>query len=278
MTGGETTTAATTTDSAAAEMTTKAADTTATPKWYEKYPEGLRGEKTLHNYADETAAVQALVEAKKWQSGAIKIPGKDAKPEEIAAFREKLGVPKTAADYDLAFLGQEMALDPGQKDAVMGQFHKLGLSQEQVAGLLPWAYAREQQQLVQLNDGYLAEMDKRADEWGEAVFSRRVNQTQALLRRYGSPELMAWLNKTKNTNNPLLLDLLHPIAAQFAEDGYIASDVGGNAPSVGEIDTQITAAREAMTKMDNGSPEYKRALAAYEDLIKLKVELEGVKK
>lgn len=240
-------------------------------KWYEKWPEGLRNEKTLHNYADEAAALQALVDAKKWQNGALKIPGKDAKPEEIAAFREKLGVPKTAADYDLSSVG--ITLDPGQKEAVLGAFHKMGLTQEQVSNLLPWAYQREQQQKAQLNEGYLTELDKLADEWGESVFNRRVNRVQGLLRRYGSPELTAWLESSKNTNNPLLLKLLAPIADQFAEDGYIDSDIGGNAPNAGEIDKQIDALREQIVKAVDGSPAHRALLSKYEDLWKLRAEM-----
>lgn len=269
------TTTAATTDTAAPATTSAAPETTAAPTgaWHERLPDGLKGEKTLHSFKDEAALAQSYLDMKKWQSGAIKIPGKDAKPEEIAAFREKLGVPKTAADYDLSSLGKEMALDPGQKDDVLGHFHKLGLTQEQVAGLLPWAHARQAQELAKLDEGYLTEMDKRADEWGEAVFNKRVAQVNSLLRRFGSPELTAWLNKTKNTNNPLLLDLLHPIAAQFAEHGYIDSDMAGNTPSAGEIDAKVNAAREALKKMERGSAEYNRAFDAYENLLKMQVEL-----
>lgn len=249
-----------------------------TGAWHEKLPENLRGEKTLHAFKDEAALAASYLEMKKWQSNALKVPGKDATPAEIAAYREKIGVPKSAAEYDLSTIGKEVVLDPGQKDAVLGFFHReLGLTNEQVQKILPWAWQRDQQQKEKLNEGYLTQLDELADQWGEHVFNRRVNQVQGLIRRFGSPELSEWLNSSKNTNNPLLLKLLYPIAAQFAEDGYIAGDVEG-APTEGELDSKIEVAREALAKMDKGSDAYNRALKAYEDLIGLQAEIASSKK
>lgn len=48
---------------------------------------------------DAKAAAKLAHEQSKLLGNAIRIPGKDAKPEEIAAFEEKLGVPKSADDY-----------------------------------------------------------------------------------------------------------------------------------------------------------------------------------
>lgn len=48
---------------------------------------------------DAKAAAKLAHEQSKLLGNAIRIPGKDAKPEEIAAYEEKLGVPKTAEEY-----------------------------------------------------------------------------------------------------------------------------------------------------------------------------------
>src|SRR5687767_2499597 len=139
MTGGEAAAATTETAATGATGGAAAAATESAPAptgaWFEKLPDGLKSEKSLQKFKDEGALAQSYLELEKRMGGSLKIPGKDAKPEEIAAYREKIGVPKSAAEYDLSSLGKEITLDAGQKDAVLGAFHKMGFTQEQVAQL-----------------------------------------------------------------------------------------------------------------------------------------------
>jgi hypothetical protein len=179
-------------------------------------------------------------------------------------------VPESPDKYELP---KDIELTDEQKSQVLGTFHKLGLSQEQVQQLLPWARAREQQMVARKNETYLADMDKLADEWGEAVFNRRANQVQALVRRYGSPELVQYLNDTKETNNPLIFKFLFPIAQQFAEDGYIESDVAGSTTSADDVDRQIDETRAQVLKAVDGSTQHAALLKRLEDLWKLRAEL-----
>jgi hypothetical protein len=81
--------------------------------------------------------INELTEALK---GAIKIPGKDAKPEEIKAFHTALGVPETAEAYKLPERPEAMGARTAEDVAVLKPFqetfHKLGMSQDQVAGVV----------------------------------------------------------------------------------------------------------------------------------------------
>lgn len=54
---------------------------------------------TKNGIKDVKGLAKQAHEQSKLLGNAIRIPGKDAKPEEVAAFHEKLGVPKTADEY-----------------------------------------------------------------------------------------------------------------------------------------------------------------------------------
>jgi hypothetical protein len=73
--------------------------------WAEQLPQELRGNpeaaKSLAKYAKVADVVNALLEAEAKLAGGG-IPGTDAKPEDVAAYWEKLGKPKDAGGYSFA--------------------------------------------------------------------------------------------------------------------------------------------------------------------------------
>jgi hypothetical protein len=74
--------------------------------WAEQLPEDLRGNPEaagkLAQFAKLGDMAKAYLDLAGKQSEGIAIPGKDAKPEEVAAFWEKVGRPKTAEEYSFA--------------------------------------------------------------------------------------------------------------------------------------------------------------------------------
>jgi len=71
--------------------------------WRDKLPVEMRNDPTLGRYKTEADLARAFIERNELigKKGIIP-PGKDAKPEEIAAFHEALGVPKNSDGYELA--------------------------------------------------------------------------------------------------------------------------------------------------------------------------------
>jgi hypothetical protein len=73
--------------------------------WAEQLPPELRGNpeaaKSLAKYAKVADVAKALLEAEAKLAGGG-APGKDASPEDTAAYWEKLGKPKTAEEYSFA--------------------------------------------------------------------------------------------------------------------------------------------------------------------------------
>jgi len=77
-------------------------------------------------------------EQEKLIGNAVRIPGKDATPEEREEFLTKLGRPKTADEYQLAAptnLPEGLPYDGELAKAFKGKAHELGLTAQQAAGL-----------------------------------------------------------------------------------------------------------------------------------------------
>lgn len=91
---------------------------------------------------DAKAAAKLAHEQSKLLGNAIRIPGKDAKPEEIAAYEEKLGVPPTADGYELKVpkdLPENLPYDAERANAFKAKAKELKLSKAQAAELHDWA-------------------------------------------------------------------------------------------------------------------------------------------
>jgi hypothetical protein len=98
--------------------------------------------KRLARYADPTAAVKALSQLQERISkGELKAPlGKDATPEQIAAWRTENGIPETPDKYDLGAL----KIDPRDKpiiDSFLKTAHAKGMNAEQTRDSIDWYYS-----------------------------------------------------------------------------------------------------------------------------------------
>lgn len=86
--------------------------------------------------------VKSAYEQSKLLGNAVRVPGKDAKPEEVEAFYEKLGRPKTADEYDFRppeSLPETLPYDGERAKSFAGLAHKIGLSKAQAAAVHDWA-------------------------------------------------------------------------------------------------------------------------------------------
>lgn len=108
---------------------------------------------------------------------AIRIPGKDATPEERNAFLNKLGRPETADKYAFSVpkdMPEELPYDGEAAKAYAKEAHELGLSQEQASKLHDWFIQSQtatvkgfgEQQLAQKTEKAKAAVKTLEAEWG----------------------------------------------------------------------------------------------------------------
>lgn len=100
----------------------------------------------------------------------LKLPGKDAKPEEYGVIYDKLGRPADPSKYDLKFGTDTRPVDPAFDGFAKGLFHKVGLSQSQAAEVAKEFTAYTDKVVNDKVSGYKADLQKQEvelkTEWG----------------------------------------------------------------------------------------------------------------
>ena len=99
------------------------------------------GKKFAADSTDINHLVRRAVDLRKQVSNAIIRPGKDAKPEQIAAYHKALGIPEKPEDYEFPELSKEDLTEEVQQSRKVwsSRFHELGVSKtaaKKLSGLL----------------------------------------------------------------------------------------------------------------------------------------------
>lgn len=186
------------------------------PAWMAQLPEDLREDEAFTSFEKLGDFAKAYKEAVKKEG--IKAPGKDATPEELAAFYKAIGKPETAEDYKLE--GTDL-------DAFKEMAFGSNLTQSQAESVLKALKARA---------------DAAANTAKENM-ARMYNETNAALKtEYGNSytEKMKSLNRGlltfggKNIQQKLMqagLSYDPDIVHMFIRLGELSSEAGGNMQS-----------------------------------------------
>jgi hypothetical protein len=148
--------------------------------------------KLAERYASPQEFARATVDAAKKlrEKGAtITPPGKDAKPEEIAAWRQANDIPETPDKYEIKLSDNRQIGDADKPvlDAFAPVAHEVGLSQTQVSRLVDWQLRRQEEEANAQLD---IDEEQKAngtvalkEEWGPADFKRNMGAISELVSR-----------------------------------------------------------------------------------------------
>ena len=184
--------------------------------------------KQAARYNTEEEMAKALREANAELSSRIKVPGKDASPEDVAKFRKVMGVPDDVAGYTIKkpeFMSDE---DYGAEEIqgvishVVKAMHAQGAPQALVDHTLSAYWEMEQQR-----GEIIAKADKEAAEATEAALRKdwgknyEANMAFAMQESEANPELAQLVLKDGS-----LLGSSPHFAKYFAEQGRMKSEGG----------------------------------------------------
>lgn len=196
--------------------------------WRAALPEELRADPALASFKDVAALAKSYREAAKMIGGSIRIPGPNATPEEVAAFRAKLGVPESPDGYQLSAPDDvKPVLDEGMVTRFKQAAHRLGVPAQAVAGLWQWYLGEIQAQQRGISQVTKQVEAQLREEWGDALFERNVALAQRTVREFGGEELIEFLDSTGLGNHPGLIKLLAKVGHLLAEDGHVPGEVAG---------------------------------------------------
>jgi hypothetical protein len=275
----------------------------ATSDWRASLGTDLAKEKVFDTIKakDATEALPLIakrfVDAERMIGGSIQLPKKDAKPEDVAKWREaqfpKLvaaglvqAPPKAASDYTLTAPEGAPPLNEQRLAFFTSGFHKLGLTQAQAQGLVELEAQMIAQGVRQVDEGNQAAIDGVREKWGPVLFDRRwalANRAIPVLAEAVGLDVEAvttYLDATRKGNDPILFQLMAAVGEALDEDQFfVGQELGiGTADEAKRKIEAIRSDPKSAFNVEN-HPRHAEAMQEMEGLYKLAYGIgQGVKK
>lgn len=217
--------------------------------------------KRLSRYASPRAAMDAMISAQNKISagGLVKLPGKDSTPEEIAQYREQMGIPEEAKGYDLA-LGDGLVIGDDDKDLVnsfLETAHAGNYTQQQVSDGLNWYFNMQEAdnaQRFEADQQYHQEVEELLrQEWGPEYQANRHLMANYLATDFGEGVADMIIGARLADGTPLAN---HPdIIRGFVAKARAANPLGALVPGSGtkQHEQMIDEIATLEKKMEEGS-------------------------
>lgn len=225
-------------------------------------PDAVEFAKRVASPAD---AVKIALDLRKANSAMIKVPGKDATPEDRAKFNKAIGVPETVEGYKF-----DIGREPTDADkAIQGNLAKIALDNgipatamtalsKAVTELATAAKAEENRVAVAAREANEAALRK---EWG-ADYERNKTLASRAVQAFGEvkshPEVIEFFEKTivngqKLGDHPVMVRMLGNIGNRMGEGEFIGA--------VGTDQRQSLQEELATIRRENpvGTPKYAQA-------------------
>lgn len=218
-------------------------------------PEALRTEPYFGSFKDKTVGdvFKSAVEAHKLVGGSVRIPGADAKAEEIAAFNSKLS--PGADKYTYKFKDERLVSSMGDKTkSFFKVFHDNGVTDRAATAILQ-AYEDDTLATTKnfedgLQTDVVAGEVKIKAKYGQQFERASVMATRAA-KRFGGDAFVQLIKDYSLHTDPVFFDTMYSIAQAIHEDSFVT----GEKPAVMLSKDGAKAKVEAVLA-DKGSPYY----------------------
>lgn len=219
--------------------------------WYSSLPDDLKSNPYVAQSKDLAGFVKSAVDTKKMVgANTIRLPGKDATPEELSEFYKNLGRPDTHEAYKPSVEVAEGILDDKILGTMQQKMHELGLSEKQGQTLLNEYLTILDSSLSERNTQSEAKMQEGINalkqEWGDK-YDNNVKTAQLALRELGNDTIKDKLVETGLANDPAVIKWMAELGKKLLDDEAIGGEAGGRFSGSSEA-----AAQEIeRLKMDN---------------------------
>lgn len=189
------------------------------------------------------------------QPGGVVVPGPDAPPEAVAAYRKAIGVPDVPTAYDLKpeQLPEGIKFDEGRALKFAERAHKAGMTPAQAKEVVAFQMEQEAHMMQEARlqyDNLMAEREASLrKEWGTA-YPQKVAVAKQVATALGFDP-----NDGELFGNPKVLQFLGKVTGLLSEDSV--AGMRGSLPASGSGFSSPQEEARAITR-DPGHPEHER--------------------
>ena len=204
--------------------------------------DGLRGHQGLAKFKDAhvNTFAKSYIELDKLRNerSGVKPLTAESTPDEIAAYRQAMGVPEAPEKYELGELGFPDEFAPTQESLAQWQktFHSAHMTNEQVKAVME-AYAYQMSQGHEsLEEARRAEAEA-TDAWGKGKWGGAMwEQVKAIVNKHvardyaqDGVQIGGWKKGEASTiwNNPVLIEMAYENAKLKGHDQFVPADGRG---------------------------------------------------
>lgn len=223
--------------------------------WHKDIDPSVANDPVWKSTPDVKTLTKAYADAVKYNVGAVKLPGKDATPEEVDSFHRKLGRPESAEGYQLT---ERLQTDPIAA-SMRGVAHAAGLTPKQWETITEgWTRLNGEQAKVQ--EAKASETTQALkQEWG-AAYEQKLGLTQRLIKTFGDDETWTEIASSPQWgNSPKIITMMSKIAAALAEEELIP--IGGETTqSMDDMKSQLEEVTNSREYLDTKHPMHSQAV------------------
>ena len=222
--------------------------------WRETLPEDIRGAPELAKYPDVAALAKGHLEQSKLVGRkGIVVPGADAKPEDVAAYRAALGVPESPDKYQITrpeIAVDSMVWDEAAEKEFLGEMHKAGAPPAVVQAAITWYGRFFGAQMEQARQETLKAGAALRQEWG-ANYDANRGRANRFAQEYGGDEFVDFLIASGLGRHPLTIKAFARAQNDLIEHGAIAP-TGPAAVTPEAAQQRITELRASLAALPEG--------------------------
>jgi hypothetical protein len=194
------------------------------PGFHDRLPEDLRAHPSLQKFKDEAGLAKSYVELERFLgSEKVPIPKKDASPEDMDAFYNKLGRPESPDKYVFDDLLKNFGevVDPTAIDKFKPLLHKAGLTQKMAEGVVGGYLEVEAEMLKEARASLEAELEQGRQsllkDWGNA-YNDKLKVASSALDATGIEGVWEWAQKTGIKDDPMFVRVMAHFGQGLGED------------------------------------------------------------
>ena len=213
----------------------------------EDYREEFRNDSTLNQFASQDAFIKAMLDDRKANGTAIKLPGENATDEEWGKFYDRLGRPASSNDYGLSKdIPEGLDFNEEFYNEFTKEIYTAGLSKKQATQIYNWYNNKSAEMAKDIDARIQASYKKSVDdavaslkkEWG-TDYQRNLDSAVAMANKFLSPATKQYLNATKLGNNPLLIKDFYNLSKQVSGAQMRGEGPSGNIASLAELEAKM---------------------------------------
>lgn len=215
----------------------------------EDYREEFRNDSTLNQFVSQDAFIKAMLDDRKANGTAIKLPGEDATDEEWGKFYDRLGRPASSNDYGLSKdIPEGLDFNEEFYNEFTKEIYTAGLSKKQATQIYNWYNNKSAEMAKDIDARIQASYKKSVDdavaslkkEWG-TDYQQNLDSAVAMANKFLSPATKQYLNATKLGNNPLLIKDFYNLSKQVSGAQMRGEGPSGNISSLAELEAKMAA-------------------------------------